>query len=229
MTGGISAEQYLDPRVAPGLPWRDVPVVDARDPSLADVVITVDGDPRAFDVPIVPWPVAGHRVLDPGTGVEGGVTEGVFETRWDGNRLRATNGAVGGDYVIGFAGDPAEADGPPVATDGDDGPGRVVLWHLNHHPDGGQLFASLDGSPFVVPVVPAGEDPDLHRAVGAYSDGSFAICVRPSVWHDGVYPLRANGRFLTRQGRVHARISADLAAEFATLLCVQLARTTLSD
>ena len=216
---GVTAERYLDPGVAPGLPWRDLPLVDGRDPSLADVVIAVEGDPSAFDVPIVPWPVSGGRSLDPGTGIEGGTTEGAFTCTWHGDRLIATNDAVGGKYVIGYAGDPATASGTrEEPVDG------ILLWHVNHHPDGGQLFASPDGSPFAVVVIPEGDDPDLDRAVAATSDGSFAICVLPGVWHDGVYPMDGDGRFWTRQGRVHVRVSCDVAAEFGCLLRIPLGR-----
>jgi ureidoglycolate lyase len=214
---GVTTEQYLDPDIPTGLPWRDLPVVDARDPSARGLVEVVEGDPSDFEVPIVPWPVSGARRLDPGTGVEGGTTEGEFTCTWHGDRLVAVNSAVGGRYVIGYSCAPEDA------TDAGSGPAtQVMLWHLNHHPDGGQLFASVDGRPFLVPVVPAGDDPDLDRAVAVASDGSFAVCVRPEVWHDGVYPRSGDGRFWTRQGRVHARVSADISAEFGCLLRVPL-------
>ena len=216
-TRGISAATYLDPHVERGLPWRDLPVVDGRDPVLADLVLVAEGDPAAFDVPIVPWPVTGSRPLDPGTGIEGGTTEGAFTTTWRGQRLHAVNEAVGGTYVIGFGCAPELADDRA----GDD-PTQILLWHVNHHPDGGQLFWSVDGEPFLVPVIPVGDSPDLDRAVVARSDGSFGICVRPGVWHDGVYPERGDGRFRTRQGRVHARVSADVAAEHGCLLRIPL-------
>lgn len=218
-TTGITAEEYLRPDLAAGLAWRDLPIVDARDPRLADVVIVAD-DPSTFEVPIVPWPVAGSRQLDPGTGIEGGTTEGAFTTRWVGHRLVAVNEAVNGKYVIGLARAPEDCDAP---VDGAP-PGQILLWHVNHHPDGGQLFWSVDGRPFLVPVIPVGESPDLDRAVVARSDGSFGICVRPGVWHDGVYPESGDGDFRTRQGRVHARVSADVAREHGCLLRVPLPR-----
>jgi ureidoglycolate hydrolase len=93
---------------------------------------------------------------------------------------------------------------------------------VNHHPDGGQLFASNDGRPFLVPAIPAGADPDLDRAVVIRSDGDLGVCLRPGVWHDGVYPASGDGDFLTRQGRVHARISCDVAVEFGCLLRIPL-------
>jgi hypothetical protein len=216
ITTGVTPEQYLDPEIAPGLPWRDLPIVDARDPSLADLLLVAEGDPAAFDVPITPWPVTGGRPLDPGTGVEGGTTEGRFTTTWAGLRLNAVNEAVGGAYVIGLG------DAPERLDDAQGPAEQILLWHLNHHPDGGQLFWSVDGRPFLVPVVPAGDSPDLDRAVVARSDGSFGICVRAGVWHDGVYPEAGDGAFRTRQGRVHARVSADVAREFGCLLRIPL-------
>lgn len=215
---GVTRQEYLAPDVPVGLPWRDLPIVDGRDPSLADLLIVVDGDPRDFAVPIVPWPVGGSRPLDPGTGVGGGSTEGAFTCTWSGDRLLAANEAVNGDYVLGFACAPEHAGDAPRSSP----PEQILLWHVNHHPDGGQMFASLDGQPFLVPAIPIGDSPDLDRAVVASSDGTFAICLRPGVWHDGVYPLRGDGTFWTRQGSVHARVSADVAREFGCLLRIAL-------
>ena len=212
MKRGFSAADYLNPDVPEGLDVKTVKVIDARSPDAAALAIVVNGDPWTFDVPIVPWPQSGSRPLDPGTGAEGGVTEGRFITEWVNARLMSRNEAVDGHYVVGFAvGD----DDPPTAVD---------LWHLNYHPDGGQLFASADGTEFLIPAVPPGDDPDLDRAVALYSDGSFALCLLPSVWHEGVYALAGQGSFITRQGRVHARVSADLGHEFGCLLRVPLRR-----
>src|SRR4051794_32297900 len=54
-----------------------VPLVRATSESLkgfGEIVL----DPKTHKVQIVPWPVRGRRKLDPGTGDEGGTTEGVF-------------------------------------------------------------------------------------------------------------------------------------------------------
>ena len=218
---GVSESQYVDPTVDLHLERITVPIVDARDRSAIVLAVVVE-DPDCFDVPIVPWPVDGGRALDPGTGIEGGTVEGTFSCTWDDGRLLAVNDAVGGRYVIGCAPPERDASSDPldraVGHCGD----KVLLWHLNFHPDGGQLFWSPDGHPFVVPAAPVGADPDLDRVVGLYSDGTFGICLRPGVWHDGVYPIGGDGRFTTRQGRVHARVSCDLGAEFARLLEVPL-------
>ncbi len=213
---GVSADEYLEPAVAPGLPWRDLPVIDARDPGVADLVLVVDGDPERFAVPIVPWPVNGGRPLDPDTGTGGGVIEGTFSCWWEGARLYGRNQAVGGHYLLGWSRAPEQADGPHGAAQ------QVVIWHVNYHPDGGQLFASREGHPFLVPAIPPGVDPDLQQAVALYCDGTYAVCLRPGVWHDGVFPAKGDGTFLTRQGAVHARISADLGSEFGCLLRIPL-------
>jgi len=200
---------------------RDLPVVDVRDARVAALAEVVTGDPRGFQVPVEPWPVLGNRVLDPGTGVGGGVAEGMFRSWWQSGQLWATNEAIGGRYVIGLATPPEDRDSWLLAGSE---PEQVLLWHLNYHPDGGQLFASVDGKPFLVPAVPAGPDPDLSQAVAIRSDGSVGICLRAGVWHDGVYPESGDGEFLTRQGSVHARVSASLATEFGCLLRVPLLR-----
>lgn len=208
----VTAAEYLSPTIPTGLTWRDLPVVDATDPVVAELAFTFAGDPRDVEVPIVPWPDTGGRPLDPGTGVGGGVVEGIFRCTWRGDRLMAVNEAVDGAYVLGFATRPEDA-----ADEREAPVEHVYLWHVNAHPDGGQLFSSLDGRPFLVPAIPAGPDPDMKRAVVIRSDGATGVCLLPGVWHDGVYPETGDGEYLTRQGAVHARISCDLGAEFGWL------------
>ena len=177
---------------------------------------------RDHRIEIVPWPLAGWRKLDAGTGIEGGTTEGIFACEWRGNELLGRNEAVGGHYVIGFRERPEQA-APGVALAGD----RVLLWHCNYHPDGGQLFFPLDGKPFVVPVARPGDDlkaGGLHRVV-----------VRRQLRH--LHPSRhlarrrlsgaPTGRFFDKQGRVHARVSCDLANELGVLLNVPLPKGPL--
>ena len=152
---------YLNPKVPAGLRLVDVPLVRATEQSIAgygEIAHT-----RDHRIEIVPWPLAGWRKLDAGTGIEGGTTEGIFACEWRGNELLGRNEAVGGHYVIGFRERPEQA-AAGVALAGD----RVLLWHCNYHPDGGQLFFPLDGTPFVVPVARPGDDlkaRGLHRAV----------------------------------------------------------------
>jgi ureidoglycolate hydrolase len=101
--------------------------------------------------------------------------------------------------------------------------GRVLLWHCNYHPDGGQLFWPLDGKPFVVPVAPPGDDVKPEDFVAFWSDGAHGIYIRPDIWHEGPFPTGpTGGRYFDKQGKVHARISCDIAREFGVFLGVPL-------
>lgn len=46
----------------------------------------------------------------------------------------------------------------------------------------------------------------------------------PGIWHEGVYAMSGEQRFLYRQGTVHTRISADFAREFNSLVSMSLAQ-----
>ncbi|MEE8365561.1 MAG: hypothetical protein V3R76_07235 [Gammaproteobacteria bacterium] len=41
-------------------------------------------------------------------------------------------------------------------------------------------------------------------------------------WHDGVFPVMQKQSFRDRQGRVHARVSCNIASEFGVFLNVAL-------
>ena len=212
---------YLEPPVPAGLRVVDVPVIDATESAIKGFGEIVR-DPRAHRIEIVKWPVRGWRRLDAGTGDEGGTTAGVFACEWKGNRLHGRNEAVGGHYVIGFRQPPGSAEAKALAGVAGGPPSRVLLWHANYHPDGGQLFWSLDGKPFVVPVAPPGDDVKAEDFVALRSDGSFGIYIHPDIWHEGVFPVAPSGRFFDKQGRVHARVSCDIANELGALLSVRL-------
>jgi ureidoglycolate lyase len=206
---------YLNPRIPAGLHLIDVPLVRATEETIKGYgCIARD---QNFPIEIVPWPLKGKRQLDEGTGNEGGTSEGIFACQWRDNELVGRNEAVGGHYVIGFRERPEQARAG-VALSG----GRVLLWHCNHHPDGGQLFFPIDGKPFVVPVAKPSEDPKPEDFVALWSDGSFGIYIHPEVWHEGVFPTAPSGRFFDKQGKVHARVSCDLANELGVLLNVPL-------
>jgi ureidoglycolate lyase len=211
---------YLNPKVPAGLRLVDVPLVRATKDSIKGYgEIAHSHDHR---IEIVPWPLAGWRKLDAGTGIEGGTTEGTFACEWRGNELLGRNEAVGGHYVIGFRERPEQA-AAGVALRGN----RVLLWHCNYHPDGGQLFFPLDGRPFVVPVARPGDDLKAEDFIALWSDGSFGIYIHPGIWHEGVFPVNPTGRFFDKQGRVHARVSCDLANELGVLLNVPLPKGPL--
>ena len=165
------------------------------------------------------WPSSGWRPIDPGTGDEGGTTSGTFEFWWEGEILRGKNHAVGDEYVLGWSTNPGSA-----STTSTTPPERVLLWHANYHPDGGQLFFPLDGQPFVAPLALPGDDVKPEHFVAFYVDGGRGLYIHPNVWHEGVFPLTDRARFYDEQGKVHARVSCNIANEFGVFLSIPLAR-----
>jgi len=214
---------YLSPDVPGSLPWYDVPLVVATDETVKGFGCLVD-DADNFDIEIVQWPAQGWRPVDAGTGDEGGFVEGVFHSEWKGQVLRATNDAVNGDYILGWSDNPENAREDLI----DEQPERVLIWHLNYHPDGGQLFFPLDGQPFVAPVAMPGDDLKLEDIVALWCDGSQGLYIHPSIWHEGAFASTRGQSFRDRQGKVHARISCNIAQEFDVFLNLPLMPTTAS-
>src|SRR5262245_39719689 len=64
---------YLKPDIPVGLRLLDIALVRADKASLKGYGEVVR-DPQKHRVEIVPWPLAGWRQLDAGTGIEGGTT-----------------------------------------------------------------------------------------------------------------------------------------------------------
>ena len=201
------------------LPGVDVRLGRATADSLRGYGQLVD-DHRDFPVEIVRWPAQGWRPVDEGTGDEAGTTRGTFECWWEGDTLLGRNGAVGGEYVLGWSKNPAEATRDPAVCRPQL---RVLLWHANYHPDGGQLFFPLEGVPFVVPLALPGDDVRPEKFVAFYFDGSRGLYIHPNVWHEGIFPLTGRAKFHDEQGKVHARVSCFVAREFGVFLSVPLA------
>jgi hypothetical protein len=212
------APTYLfDPSDKPSLPLHPVPLIVATDETVQGYGRMVD-DPEGCEVEIVRWPAQGWRPVDADSGDEGGVTEGIFHGRWEGDVLMGRNEAVGGHYVLGWSRDPREA-APQAAVAPRE---QVLLWHLNYHPDGGQLFFPLEAKPFVVPVALPGDDLTPDKVIAFWCDGSRGLYIHPNIWHEGIFPVTGEQRFLDRQGKVHARVSCDVAQEFGVYLAVPL-------
>jgi hypothetical protein len=203
---------YLNPGLPAGLKRVAMPVVDATPDALRGYGFLVD-DPEACRIEIVRWPARGSRPVDADTGDQGGTTEGVFVSEWRGDILYGRNDAVGGHYVLAYAQAPEAA-----RTDHATAPARMLLWHANYHPDGGQLFFPLDRGPFYVPLALPGDDVTPQRFVCFRFDGTRGLYIHPNVWHEGVFGLAGTQRFFDRQGAVHARVSVDFAREFDCLL-----------
>ena len=213
------APEYLfDPSDKPALPLHDVPLIVATDESVRGYGALVE-HPDEFEIEIVRWPATGWRQVDDDSGNEAGWVEGTFHGEWQGDVLFGRNDAVSGHYVLGWSTTDPAASRTDQQTVGRE---RVVLWHLNYHPDGGQLFFPKDQKSFVVPVALPGDDLTPEQVIAFWCDGSRGLYIHPGIWHDGILPASDHQRFLDRQGRVHARVSCDLASEFGLYLCVPL-------
>jgi hypothetical protein len=203
---------YLNPALPAGLAHVTMRVVDATPASLQGYGELVD-DPDRCAVEIVRWPQQGWRAVDVDTGDQGGTVEGVFVCEWRGDILFGRNAAVGGEYILAYATEPDSAD-PHHRRE----PARILLWHANYHPDGGQLFFPLDPAPFVVPLALPGDDVKPDDFVCFRFGGGQGLYLHPSVWHEGVFSVSGTQRFFDKQGAVHARVSVDFAREFGCLL-----------
>ncbi|HET9339608.1 MAG TPA: ureidoglycolate lyase [Casimicrobiaceae bacterium] len=211
-----SAPDYLNPGVPPGMRRVVLPVVEATDEALAGYGHLV-GDPSAVRIEITRWPATGWRAVDDDSGDQGGTTQGTFHCDWRGDVLFGRNEAVGGHYVLAYACEPGEA-----REDHDRAPRRMLLWHANYHPDGGQLFFPLDRRPFVVPLARPGDDVRPEDFVAFRFDGTRGLYIHPGIWHEGVFAVAGSQRFFDQQGAVHARVSVDFPREFGCLLEISL-------
>ncbi|MGB1240021.1 MAG: ureidoglycolate lyase [Pseudomonadales bacterium] len=217
MNAANKPEYIFEASEKPSLPRHRVPLIVATEESVKGYGFLVD-DPANFDIEIVQWPAQGWRQIDAGTGDEAGFVEGVFHGQWQGDVLKGKNEAVNGDYVLGWSADPQEASEQRQTQPRD----QVLLWHMNYHPDGGQLFYPLDKKPFVIPAALPGDDLSPEKVVAFWCDGSKGLYIHPNIWHEGIFPVEDEQRFLDRQGRVHARVSADIGREFGVYLEVPL-------
>jgi hypothetical protein len=168
-------------------------------------------------IEITRWPATGWRAVDDDSGDQGGTTQGTFHCDWRGDVLFGRNEAVGGHYVLAYACEPGEA-----REDHDRPPRRMLLWHANYHPDGGQLFFPLDRRPFVVPLARPGDDVRPEDFVAFRFDGTRGLYIHPGIWHEGVFAVAGSQRFFDQQGAVHARVSVDFPREFGCLLEISL-------
>jgi len=203
---------YLNPDLPGELARVRMPVVDATAASLEGYGHLVD-DPAKCKIQIVRWPAQGTRPVDLDTGDQGGTTEGTFFSEWKGDILYGRNSAVGGHYILAYGDEPNRADESHSRA-----PRRILLWHANYHPDGGQQFFPLDNKPFLVPLALPGDDIDPKNFVCFRFDGRQGLYIHPNVWHEGVFAVSGSQRFFDQQGAVHARVSVDFAREFGCLL-----------
>jgi hypothetical protein len=211
-----TAIDYLNPELPADLRIVPMPVVDATAENLEGYGRLVT-DPQSFMIEITRWPAAGWRPVDPDSGIDGGTTEGIFVSQWKGDVLYGRNDAVGGHYILAYA------EPPEVASeDHQRPPKRMLLWHANYHPDGGQLFFPQQKEPFLVPLALPGDDIMPDKFICFRFDGSQGLYIHPGIWHEGVFGVSGTQKFFDKQGAVHARVSVDFAREFSCLLSADI-------
>ena len=211
-----TSPDYMNPALPAGLQRIQIPIIKATQETVKGYGFLVS-DPAQCIIEISRWPAQGWRPVDTDSGDEGGTKEGVFYSEWKGDILYGSNEAVGGKYILGYSTEPADASDAHSAL-----PEKILMWHANYHPDGGQLFFPLDGQPYLVPVALPGDDIQVKNFICFLCDGHEGLYIHPNIWHEGVFSINGKQRFLDRQGAVHARVSVDFAREFQCLLEISL-------
>ena len=204
----------------------EIPLIEATNKSLKGYGYLVD-DFDKCEIEIVKWPKQGWREIDEGTGNEGGTTEGPFEAWWKKGILYGKNFAVkhnseydkDGEYLLGYNYDPGDPGNKPIKED----PEKIYIWHVNYHPDGGQLFFPDNNKPFISPLALPGDDVSPNSFKAFYFDGSHGLYIHPNVWHEGIFPIKGKAIFRGKQGKVHARVSIDILKEFNTYVYFKVA------
>ncbi len=204
----------------------EIPLIEATNENLKGYGYLVN-DYEQCEIEIVTWPKQGWRNIEKGTGNEGGTTEGPFETWWNEGILYGKNNAVehkskydqDGKYLLGYSYDPSSY--KKIFTKND--PKYIYIWHVNYHPDGGQLFFPKDNKPFISPLALQGDDIKLNDFKAFYFNGSQGLYIHPNIWHEGVFPTKEKATFRGKQGKVHARVSIDLLEEFKSYLYFKVA------
>ena len=199
----------------------EIPLIEATNKSLEGYGCLVDNFDKC-EIEIVTWPKQGWRNIEEGTGNEGGTTEGPFETWWEENILYGKNKAVEhkseydkeGKYLLGYSAVPEDSKNKLITKD----PKQIYIWHVNYHPDGGQLFFPEDNKPFISPLALPGDDIQLNNFKAFYFQGSQGLYIHPNIWHEGVFPTKGRATFKGKQGKVHARVSIDLLKEFKSYI-----------
>jgi len=213
---------YLNPGITSGLKRVIIPIVEANEKSLSGYGCLVT-DPDEVKIEIVRWPSVGKRLVDTDSGDEGGTTEGMFVCEWKGDILYGRNEAVDGHYILGYGTEPEQA-----SEHHSNKPERLLLWHANYHPDGGQLFFPQTSKPFLVPLALPGDDVVPEDFVCFHFTGNEGLYIHPNVWHDGALTALDQHCFFDKQGAVHARVSVEFPREFKCLLEVPLERINRS-
>ena len=223
----FNEENFVKPNLPANLKIHEIPLQIATAKNMREFGCLIDSlDQKSVEkgnFEIVKWPVSGRRPLDPGTGDEAGTTEGKFKVEWRGDYYYGENCAIhtcNNKYLDGLGEIPEKA-----SHDSKQDQDQIHLWMSDYHPDGGQLFWSDNSISFVVCLGPSecGDDPTPKDMRAFRIPAGKGVYINPNIWHNGVYVEKKHSpqTFTTRQGRIHARVSASWASEFKTLLRIK--------
>lgn len=224
----FSPKNFIAPCLPSGLKVIDIPLKLATEENLKGfghiVHYTDEFTVEKGNFEIIRWPLSGWRTLDPDTGDEAGTIEGHFDVNWKGDFYYGKNLAVATSnnyYLDGLSALPENA--TPEGLGCED---YIYLWMSDYHPDGAQMFWPERPTPFVVTLGlnTKGDDITPKDMQSFFVPAGLGIYMHPGTWHNGIYVSKkdAPARFLTRQGRIHARVSISWAAEFDSILRVPL-------
>lgn len=181
-----------------------VPLVEANEQTLQGYGhLVYDYDKE--DVILETWPASGWRPVVSGTGNQGGIHEGDFIIRREGDRIYAENQAVKAKYMTGII---------------EENSTYILTHEANYHPDGGQVFFPKDRAPFIVLLAKPGDNIQPQSFTAFYFDGSFGVQINPGVWHQPPFPAKDEVCLQDKQGAVHACIGCDFIKEFGCYLAI---------
>lgn len=186
-----------------------IPVLPATEQNLKGYAKIVQ-DYDSEDVIITRWPVAPSCYRQITDGVSGGISEGLFRFKWNGQYCTAINEAVGGDYTIC----------KKCPENGD-----LLVREANYHPDGGQIVCPTDQQPYYAVLgktsdTTCNDNVKPKDFVAFKCDGTFGMQILPNIWHQPMIPEH-DMVFKNKQGAVHACVRVDTLDEFNTWLAIR--------
>ena len=69
-----------------------------------------------------------------------------------GNRVGQNQAVAENEYLLGWSRNPVDVKSTQSPDSPEPDRSRILLWHANYHPDGGQLFFPFNGEAFVCPL-----------------------------------------------------------------------------
>lgn len=219
LNDAIQGTTTFRPSQFPHAEVYDVPLLIASEQTIAGYGFLID-DFESTKVEIVTWPQPGWRSVLPGTGNEGGITEGEFEMYWEDGMLKTENHAVKKSYITGWSQIPKRD-----STLEKKNPDCIYTFEANYHPDGGQVFFPKEPVPFVALLALPTDDVLPSHFKAFYFDGQRGLHINPGVWHQPLFPCADTLTFKDKQGKVHACIACNTVEEFGVYLKIPLPRS----